>query len=637
MIRVRRLLTLPLGLLFLVLLILTLVVFRVGETFLEPGFYKEQLAKADLYNFLLDELPRSGIEEMREKEPTFFSDDLEENAVVTLALSTDEIVSSLQTALPPEWLQAQVEQVIDQAGGYITGEQDSFEITIEAAERVKATKEQVEALIHQAQIYDLLFDEIVSPQVDEALVEDNLPLGIILTREEIVSAVQRVVPEEWVEEQAVLALDEFTAYMVGERGSFEIRVDLAQRADVALTEVKELLKRVDFGELLFDQVLDPFLEGNLTQLTELPFGIAITQEEIKSALREVAPPEWVEEQVLGVIDEVGPYLIGSTDSFQVVISLDERREVALQAIGDLVDAKLHELIQGLPQCDTGQLAFADGIPSFNALPACYPPDFDLEELVDSLDIDITGGVEDMIGNQLLKPVTYTQADLRKALSGSGGTRALEIVDNIREVISQGWTYNDVDLRGDLAESQGEDAIGTLDDVRNALSEGFTYSDADLREDLADVEDGVTLDNLDEFRDQLGRARSLRYLVYVLWALLLVAIGVLGGRHWWSKVAWAATVLAVSSAIVFIASVPVYNSVGGSLIEELRTEQLQDLEGTQLLAAEKGFDVAQTIVDDFLSGIATASLTLLIMAVVILAGALMWSRMSPRRRQAGAKG
>ncbi|MBI2856126.1 MAG: hypothetical protein HYX93_04695 [Chloroflexi bacterium] len=634
MIWVRRLLTIPLGLLFLVLLVLTLIVFRLGATFLEPDFYKEQLAKADIYSFLLNELPTSGIEELRAKEPAFFSEDLEENPVVTLGLSTYEIVSSIQTALPPSWLQTQVEQVIDQAGGYITGKRDGFEITIRAAERVKATTGEVERLVHKANLYDLLFDEIVSPKVDEALEGDNLPFSVTLTRDEIISAVQRVVPEEWVKEQVDQALDEVTAYIVGDQDSFEIRVELAQQADVAVTEVKDLLRRANFGELLFDEVVDPFLEGNLTQLTELPFGVTITQEEVKSALRQVAPPQWVEEQVLGVIDEVGPYLTGSSNSFQVVIPLDERREVALGVIGDLADAKLRELIRGLPQCDAGQFPFAGGFPDANELPLCYPPGFDIEELVDSLDIDITGGVDAMIGSQLLDPVTYTQADLRKALSGSEDTTVLEIVDNVREVVSQGWTYTDADLREDLMESQGEDAIETLDDVRDALSGGFTYTDADLREDLADAGDGEVLDNLDKFRDQLGRARSLQYLVYVLWALLLMAIGVLGGRHWWSKVAWAAVVLSVSSAIVFIASGPIYGYVGESRIDELRTEQLQDLEGTQLLAAEKGFDVAQTVADDFLGGIATASLTLLIVAVVILGVALLWPRVSPRLRQSG---
>ena len=62
-----------------------------------------------------------------------------------------------------------------------------------------------------------------------------------------------------------------------------------------------------------------------------------------------------------------------------------------------------------------------------------------------------------------------------------------------------------------------------------------------------------------------------------------------------------------------------------------------MEGTGLLAAEKGLDLAQTVADDFLVGIGRSSLTLLIAAVVILGAALVWPKVSGRRGGGLAQG
>ncbi|MDP6494610.1 MAG: hypothetical protein QGI09_04160, partial [Dehalococcoidia bacterium] len=550
MIWVRRFLVIPLGLVFFVILVLTLIIFRVGGTFLEPDFYKDQLAKADIYNFFLVDLPTSGIEELHSKILDSSSETLNVNSLESMSLTTDDIVSSFGKAFPPVWVQEQVEQVIDEAGSYITGEWDSFEIRVTVSERVTTTTQEVKALVRKAQVYDLVFDEFVTPGIDKILSEGGaLPFNMSLASEDISGAVQRVAPEDWVKDRVYLALDEVTAYMVGGQDTFEVNVQLADRADVALEEMKSLLMKANFFELLFDELVDPMLEGRLSQFTTLPFGVNITQEEVVSAMRELVPSYWLEEQALGVIDEVGPYLIAKTDSFQAVIPLGDRREIALTIIEDLAESKLNALIEALPECETGQLPFSGGFPSLNELPECVPVGVEVGSLMGLLDIDITGGVREMIGSQIPDEMVYTETDLRRALGGEADSSSLDALDNVREIMGQGWTYTDVELRENLSEGYSN----VLDEVRAALSDGLSYSDVDLREDLADVEDGAVLDNLDTFREQLNRARNLGFLVYILGVVLLALIGVLGGRDWRGRIAWAAATLGISSAIVFAAS------------------------------------------------------------------------------------
>jgi TRAP-type C4-dicarboxylate transport system permease small subunit len=201
---------------------------------------------------------------------------------------------------------------------------------------------------------------------------------------------------------------------------------------------------------------------------------------------------------------------------------------------------------------------------------------------------------------------------------------------MREIISQGWTYTDVDLREDL----GEGKTNVLDDVRALFSDGFTYTDVDLREKLESVyirspfSAGYipVLDVWDDFRSQLSRARDLRFLVYIAWAVLLALIGALGGRNWQGKISWAAGALGISAAILFVASGPVYTSIGQSQIDELRIDIVQDMDSpTMLLAAEKGLDVVQTVADDFLAGIGRSSLILAVVAGMVFAAAQLWPR------------
>ena len=129
MIWLGRLLTIPRGLVFFVLLLLTLVLLQVSSTFLDPGYYTEELDKADIYELALNDLLASAIDEYRKQQPP---EGLEENPLATSGLSTEDIVSSANRALPPEWVQDLVDQSFDQVGHYLTGERDEFEVTVTA-------------------------------------------------------------------------------------------------------------------------------------------------------------------------------------------------------------------------------------------------------------------------------------------------------------------------------------------------------------------------------------------------------------------------------------------------------------------------------------------------------------------------
>ena len=626
---IKRLLTIPIGIVFFLSLLITLVVLEVNSTFMDVDFYPEQLRKADIYNFLLVDLLTSGLDEAREIRGDDLPEGLEENPLVVSKLSTGRIVSAVNRTLPPEWVQEQVEQLFDQFGRYITGRRDSFEITIEARERVEALSSELKALAGDADLYDLLLEEEVAPAIEEALAENQLPLGLSVSSERPVEAFKAVVTSEWIELQAQEALDEVTPYIVGDKDSFEVRVELEDLANKALLEIKDLLRETNAYDLVYDEVIVTFLEGLGAQEVEF-LGLLVSRQEILGAMKVVAPPIWVQQQAELVIDEAGPYITGRADSFRVDISLVDNKRDAVRVVGELVDQKLRDAVSGLPVCTLAQVPAQLQAIQAGQLPTCIPPGINVLEIIARLNINLAAA--QIIDRAIPDQVAYTQVDLRRDLFSAGGVDAVDALDRMRDLVANGWTYSDVDLTQDL----DQDGKDLLDDVRAALSDGWVYTEEDFREDLVDLLDVAEVDvdgeealsNFDRFRSRIDLARNLRWLAFIPLLLSLVSIGFMGGRGWYGRVAWAGGYLAVTAGVIFMVSGPIYDRYAGDAIDKGREEALEAIQdsdsnfkGTERLAAEKGFEVVANIGDDFSDGVAALSGILALVGLVGLGGSL----------------
>ncbi|MCH8090312.1 MAG: hypothetical protein IH955_09900 [Chloroflexi bacterium] len=546
---------------------------------------------------------------------------------MTLNLSTQEIVDGANRALPPEWLQEQVEQILDQAFGYFTGGRDGFKITIEAKDRATELAEVIKDLFIKSDTYTVFLDEVVTPEVDKALEDQGvLPFGVDLTAGRLISSVQVVAPEDWVKDQVVMVIDEVTPYFVADREGFEIRIELADRVNTALVEIKVLLRESNAYDLLYDEVITPAVFEAVGPSLDLPYGIAITNDELIEAMRAVAPPDWVQEQAERVIDEAGPYLTGTTDRLQVTVSLEENKADALEVVDRLARNRLEALVDSLPQCSSLADLAGFSVDSLE-LPPCIPAGIDPLGLIDQFDLDITGPLVDAMDTVVPDSVTFTDADLRQALVAAGSEKNVELIDTIRDVVGEGYVYTDQDLRQDLVDNVGGDPIRALDSVRDALGNGWTYTDLDMRQDIreqlspGDAEDA--LDAIDEGRKWLGRVDTYQLLFLPVGAVLLAGIGFLGGRRWSSRLAWAMIILAMVSAITFAASAPVYSSLGSPELDDLRIDAIEDLSGTELLATDKAVSILIAAVDDILSGISQLSLIIMITALVIFFLAVFW--------------
>jgi hypothetical protein len=186
------------------------------------------------------------------------------------------------------------------------------------------------------------------------------------------------------------------------------------------------------------------------------------------------------------------------------------------------------------------------------------------------------------------------------------------------------------VRGAEVRVSNDETLEILDDVRAYLADGWTYSTSEFREDLRTGTDDQTLENFDDGRDYLSQARDFRLLVYLPMLLVLLVIGFLGGRSWAGRVGWGAAYLAAVAAIVFVAFGPVYNTLTDRYLDDARDEAYQEISfdadfgGTQRLAVDKAFDVAESVVGGFASGIAGKALLLVFIALITVGASIFWA-------------
>ncbi len=592
MIWFRRILTIPMIIGFIFTLIVVLLVTQVNDTVLNPGFYNDQMRQADVYNFVYDELLPVALDEVEEEMETDDSSDFD----IDISAIEDELVSSARKALPPEWLQDQVESATNSIIPYFLGDTDEFTYTLVLRDRidtaVEVTKEDI--LEAEGDVFTSIYDDVMSYLADQVLENlDELPYTLDLSKEEIEGSLRTVVAEDWIVSQAEAAIDSVKPYMTGDSDEFTITIHLRDRVDAAAEAVLDLFSREETYDYLLDEMITPTIEANLASIVGLPFGVSLRREEIDSTIKEVLPHSWVEAQLTELINGIAAYAKGETDSIEVTVDLTDRKTDALDALTELADEKLQALFSSLQE---------------------------YQEFKEAHHIDFA----DLINQQILDKIpdqwVYTDADLRQSI----GEENEDFLDEARDWVSEGWTFTEVDLLDEL----DDDAEETLEDVRGWIESGYTLTETDLREELSDEEEA--LDAFDTARHWVGTGRDWLWTLWLIPFISLFFIGFSGGRNWRSRLAWMAVVLLLTSLAIYIAAGQAYANIGEPRLEEIMADP-SEYEGVEALMVEKGNELIKNSSSGFVSGIQSKTIYMMIASGVVVMGVIGWSVVSRRRQ------
>jgi hypothetical protein len=233
MIWLRRVLAIPLIVIFVITLILALVLTHLSGTVGSAGFYNGQMRQAHVYEWVYDNLTPAALDEAGVEMPTDFPVDTPE-------LKRD-IVAVAKQSFPPKWLQGTFENATRQIFPYVMGDKDSLAITIDVKSRIGPMADGINGVVdnHTQEIYDYVTDELIVPEMTKQLgLGAALPYGITLTDEEISDFVAQAMPQEdaigWFKEM----IDSVADYLKGDVDNLNLNInltDVKSRANTALT------------------------------------------------------------------------------------------------------------------------------------------------------------------------------------------------------------------------------------------------------------------------------------------------------------------------------------------------------------------------------------------------------------------
>ena len=629
MIWVRRIIALP-------FIILAFVTFQVGilaqqtaSNLINPSFYLETLGDSNIYSFLLTDLPTTALKDVRKANS---------NPIIDQSgLSDETIVTSINTILPPDWLQSNFESTVTGVGDYVTGKTNEFAISIPVDERVQAASDQITFILNESDIYKMVMENQVRPVVSEAS-KNKLPFDVSVNEEQLMSSIQKIISKEWLTGEIDSVLTEVVPYAVGSEDTFSLVVTVDDRIEVAVGEIKSLMADANAYEALFEGSIAPNISSSIGNSAKLPYGIEITDEEISSIIKKTAPPSWMQRTTESVLDNATPYLVGKTDEFKISINIEPNKEEAVSDLMDLAERKFNDKLTDLPDCDPSEVVNILNSP-VAGLPSCYPSDPALKQQMQgftkSYVTTVISAVRPQIINTIPNFIEFDQNSLREVVP----LEALESFDQGREIVKEGYIFTEKDLENLIKQGAGDNSWNQVAKVRNSLSKGIQYNEQDFRIHIETVtaDGGQTLSMLDQMRGILKLVHMFNMAVYIPTILIAAIVGFLGGRGWIQRLMWAAITMLIASILVYAIWGPVYSSIAEPIIHVQIDQIASQASGqiapqflaTESLVVQQVTNIGKIAISKFISGISGTALITSILSLAIIVGCVVLNKVNSR--------
>ena len=629
MIWVRRIIALP-------FIILAFITFQVGvlaqqtaSNLISPSFYLETLADSNVYSFLLTDLPTTALQDVRKANS---------NPIIEQSgLSDETIVSSINTIVPPDWLQSNFESTVTGVGDYVTGKTDEFTISIPVDERVQAASNQITFVLNESDIYKMVMENQVRPVVSEAS-KNELPFDVSVNEDQLMTSIQKIISKAWLTGQIDSVLGEVVPYAVGSEDTFSIVVKVDDRIEVAVAEVKSLMAEANAYEALFEGSIAPNISSSIGNSAKLPYGIEITDEEISSIIKKTAPPSWMQKTTESILDNATPYLVGKTDEFTISINIEPNKEEAVSDLMALAEQKLNTKLADLPDCDTDEVVNILNNP-VAGLPSCYPADPSLKQQMQSFTrsyvTTVISAVRPQIINTIPNSIDFDQNSLRQVVPA----KALDSFDQGRDIVRDGYTFTEKDLENLIKQGAGDNSWNQVSKVRDSLSKGIQYNERDFRIHIETVtaDGGQTLSMRDQVRGILKLVHMFNMAVYIPTLLIAAIVGFLGGRGWIQRLMWAAITMLVASILVYAIWGPVYSSIAEPILHVQIDQIASQASGqiapqflaTESLVVQQVTNIGKIAISKFISGISGTALITSILSLAIIVGCVVLNKVNSR--------
>jgi hypothetical protein len=221
MIWLRRAFTLPLILIFFILLVAAVTVTAVNNTVANSEFYNDQMVKVDMYNYVYDSVLPAALDEVDTGEGS--------DAPIDIANFEAEILATAEQVLPPWWLQQQFEEATRVLVPYFVDDTTGFSYTLVVKGRVEDAGHAIKDQILHSDAFVELYNDLIAYMAEQLYPTlPELPPSVVITQTDVENALKDSVTLPWLVEQLEAAIDEIIPYLTGDQNHFIINIPLQE-------------------------------------------------------------------------------------------------------------------------------------------------------------------------------------------------------------------------------------------------------------------------------------------------------------------------------------------------------------------------------------------------------------------------
>ncbi|MDM7999834.1 MAG: hypothetical protein QUS33_07520 [Dehalococcoidia bacterium] len=454
--------------------------------------------------------------------------------------------------------------------------------------------------MRKAHVYVWVHESLLPAVLDEAGVESpsDFPVDTPELKQDILVVARAAFPPEWLEQTFKGATKQMVPYIVGDKNSFVITIDVRSRIDPMAEGIKDVVDShaTEIYDWVTEDLFVPYATEQLALGAELPYDIAFTDEEIRGLVASAMPEDWAIAQFKSIVDTLAGYLKGEINSLNLSVSLTDVKAGATTYLNDLTDEKLTAVFESIEATCASE---ADFLATLNpdTLPSC-------------------------------KPAGYTYSQFKQALEMQMGmTFEQRVKQDVIDLVPNSYVFDESQLR----EMLGEDMVDTLTSAREFI---VVDNGQITEEDLRKSDDGANDAEEEDFDNVRSAIHTVKMFIWVFWLvsiLLLVAIGFLCGRNWKSRLLWPLCVLFVTS-LVFVILVGVARAVAP--LEERMVERPDGEDATQaaILLSDKADEIAHNAVNALIWGLELKLILFAVFSGLAIAGVVAWMIVDRRRHQ-----
>ena len=224
----RRVLPFAAAALVVPLLVLQIAMVSACGTVLQTDYLANRLEEAGTYDFLLDRLLPTALDDARNAESLSADGTLDSNPLVVLGISNRHLVAWTTRVVPREWFDETVRTAATEVWGYVIGRSDEFAVTLRLPTEDEVLSSETSNLLKRSDLYDYAVDSHLAPAAEEILAAEVLPFGAGLSAARVESAVRQVVSKGWFDDRLADAVAASVPYATGSERGFDVRMDLAE-------------------------------------------------------------------------------------------------------------------------------------------------------------------------------------------------------------------------------------------------------------------------------------------------------------------------------------------------------------------------------------------------------------------------